>query len=368
MSNNPDFYAVLGVSRDADADVIKKAYRKLAMQYHPDKNPGNKEAEEKFKEAARAYEVLGNADKRARYDRFGAAGVDGFQGGPGFHDINDVFSAFGDVFSDFFGGGGARSGARGRRPQRGADLRYVMQMDLKEVITGVQRDIEFDAEAPCDTCHGSGAKPGTQPEVCRQCGGSGQVVRQQGFFSVATTCSACHGQGQVIRDPCVTCKGSGRQVQHRKLRVNVPAGVEDGVQLRLSGEGEPGLKNGPAGDLYVEIRLRDDSRFERDGQTLLSAAKISYLQALLGSEIAIPTLTGEHKLRIPPGTNSGDRMRIAGEGLPSLRSSRRGDLFVQVQVDFPKKLKKEEEKLLRKIAELKGETVESGGGFFGRKR
>jgi molecular chaperone DnaJ len=372
-----DYYEILGVQKGADKDLIKKAYRQMAMKYHPDRNPGDKEAENKFKEAAEAYDVLSDETKRQRYDRFGHAGVNGFGAGPGahgFNDINDIFSAFGDVFSDLFGAGGGGfgpqpRGARGRtRARRGSDLRYVLDIELKDVLSAQQREIKFDSEVQCKTCEGSGAKTGTKPESCRTCGGSGQVVRQQGFFTMATTCHTCRGEGQTIKDPCQKCRGSGRVSQERKLSINVPAGVDTGTQLRLSGEGEAGFFGGPAGDLYVEVRVADDKHFARDGQMLHAELEISYLQALLGAEIEVDTLSGEKNAEIHPGTSDGDEVKLKGEGLPSLRSAHRGDLIYHVKVQFPKKLTKKEEELLREIAKEKDEDVLSPSGLFGRKK
>jgi molecular chaperone DnaJ len=372
---NQDYYAVLGVARDADQDTIKKAYRKLAMQYHPDKNPGDHTAEEKFKEAAKAYEVLGNRDKRARYDRFGPAGVDGFGGGAGggFQDVSDIFDAFGDIFGDFFGGTRGGGGTRGRRPdrtrpQRGSDLRYRMAVTLQEVMTGTQKNIEFETDADCDTCRGTGSKNGAEPTVCSTCAGRGQVVRSQGFFQMATTCPTCHGEGLVITDPCTTCRGQGRLKMPKKLAVNVPAGVDTGTQLRLATEGEPGRRGGQAGDLYVEVQVQPDKRFVRREQNLYAPLEIGYLQALLGADLKVDTLTGEHVLHVPAGIQQGEWVQMPGQGLPSLRGGRAGDLVFEVQIKFPKKLGRDEEIKLREIAQSKGETVAAPKkGFFGRK-
>ena len=362
-----DYYEILGVDRSASADEIKKAYRKMAMKYHPDKNPGDKSAEDKFKEAARAYEVLSDQNMRQRYDQFGHQGVDGPGGfgGGGFHDIDDIFSSFGDIFGDLFGGG-----ARGRRrrngPQRGMDLRYYLEVDLEDVIDGTKKEISFDIDKNCDICSGSGAEPGTSPETCTQCGGSGQVVRQQGFFSMATPCGACQGSGQVIKNKCGDCKGSGRVPSQKNLRVNVPSGVGDGTQLRLTGEGEAGKMGGPPGDLYVEVRVRPHEEFVRKDIHLYGVKEISYLQALLGAELEVKTLRGDSKLTIPRGTNPGDVITLSGEGVPSLRTGRKiGDLHFEVRVEIPKKLSKAEEKLLREIAEEKKESVAAKKGLFG---
>jgi molecular chaperone DnaJ len=362
-----DLYEVLGVPKSADQDTIKKAYRKLALQFHPDKNPGNKEAEDKFKQAATAYEILGNAEKRAKYDRFGHAAFSQ-GGGAGFHDVEDIFSSFSDIFGDFFGGGARRGGrSRNQGPSRGSDLRYICEVQLAEVITGLEREIEFDTEDSCKECTGSGAKKGSDPVTCPTCGGAGQVVTSQGFFSVATTCPGCQGSGKLIPHPCEHCHGRGRVRASRKIRVSIPAGVDNGTQLRLTAEGEGGYRGGPAGDLYVEIRVRDDDRFERHGLDLLGQLEVSYLQALLGAEIEVDTFEGKHGIVIPPGTNSGDRLRLEKQGVPSLRGQGRGSLYYLVSVDVPKKLTKDEERLLREIADLRGEKVlpSKKKGLFG---
>jgi molecular chaperone DnaJ len=364
-----DFYEILGVAKDADGDTIKKAYRKLAMQYHPDKNPGDKAAEEKFKLAASAYEVLGNPEKRAKYDRFGhAAFQQGGGSGFGFQDTEDIFASFSDIFGDFFGGGmGARSRGRGRGngPARGADLRYICEISLEDVIKGAEREVEFETEDSCKDCTGTGASKGSQAETCGACRGSGQVVSSQGFFSVATTCPHCQGAGKIIKNPCGKCHGRGRERSSRKIRVNIPAGVDTGTQLRLSNEGEGGYRGGPPGDLYVEVRVRDDDRFERHGLDLLGHLNISYLQALLGAELKVETFDGDEKLTVPPGTSAGERVRLDKKGVPSLRGQGRGTLYYEINVEFPKKLGKDEEKLLREIAQSKGEDVLAAKkGFF----
>ncbi len=351
-----DYYEILGVGREADADTIKKAYRKMAMKYHPDKNPDDSAAEEKFKEAAKAYEVLSNKEKRARYDRFGHAGVDGNAGfGGGFQDVSDVFSAFGDIFGDMFGQRGSRS--RGGGARRGADLRYQLEISLNDVVSGAQKEIRFEVEENCGECSGSGSEKGTTPSPCKQCGGSGQFVRNQGFFSFASPCSVCSGSGVVIVHPCRKCSGSGRKRVQRNLAVNIPAGVSTGTQLRLNGEGEPGGAGSPSGDLYVEIFVQPDRRFERRDNHLVTELKITYLEALLGAEVNVETLLGQTKVVIPVGTGPGEVIRVAGEGLPSLRGARKGDLLLAVVIEFPKKLSKKEEKLLREIAEDKGLKV-----------
>lgn len=357
-----DYYEVLGVSRDADGDTIKKAYRRLAMQFHPDKNPGNKEAEDKFKEAAEAYEVLSNQQKKAHYDRFGF--VDGRGMGAGFQDINDIFSSFSDIFSDFFGGAGQRGGGMDpRRPRRGSDLRYVCEISLKDVVTGIKKEIEFETDEQCEPCEGKGTEKGHSPEVCPTCQGRGQVVRAQGFFSVATTCPNCRGEGQIIRHPCKSCRGSGRKAAQRRIEVNIPAGVDTGTQLRISGEGEGGYRGGPVGDLFVQIRVIDDPHFSRDGLDLVGDVDISFLQAMLGAQIEVKTFQGVQAIEIPRGTQVGDSVVIKGQGVPSLRGGGRGDLIFDIQIQFPKKLKKEEEKLLRDLAKLRGEEVSTDKWF-----
>lgn len=382
MPTTRDYYEILGVQKGADKEVIKKAYRQLAMKFHPDRNPGDKAAEDKFKEAAEAYDVLSNDDKRARYDRFGHAGVNGMggfgggHGAQGFHDINDIFSAFGDVFSDFFGGAGGMGGPgthgqRGRsrtRARRGSDLRYHLEIDLKDVLTGTQKEVQFDTEESCKTCDGVGAAKGSKATSCLTCGGSGQVVRQQGFFTMATTCHTCRGEGQVIKDPCTKCHGKGRTATKRKLSINVPPGVDTGSQLRLSGEGEAGYFGGGPGDLYVELHVNEDDRFERDGQTLHSELEISYLQALLGAKIEAPTLSDDKEVEVEPGSHDGTQIRVRHEGLPSIRNAQRGDLVYHVKVIYPKKLSKKEEELLREIADEKGEKVLEPSGLFGRRK
>ena len=348
-----DFYEILGVTRDADGDTIKKAYRKLAMQFHPDKNPDNKAAEEKFKDCARAYEVLGDPNKRERYDRFGHQGVDGMGGGgPHFQDVGDIFAAFGDVFGDLFGQQGGRQSRSRTGPARGADLRYVMEIDLKEVLTGVQRPITFDSDDACGECEGTGAEKGSKVETCATCNGRGQVVRSQGFFSMASTCPKCRGQGVSIKSPCRKCRGGGRVAVNRKILVTVPAGVDSGTQLRMSGEGEAGGRGGPPGDLYIDLRVKPDPRFERDGPNLFAELEINYLLALLGGAVDVATLRGPKSVTIPRGSQYGQQVKLAGEGLPSLRGSRVGDLVYLLKIVFPKKLSKDEEQLLRQISEL----------------
>lgn len=365
MSSPRDYYEVLGVSRDSDADTIKKAYRKMAMQYHPDRNPGDKEAEEKFKEAASAYDVLSNPDKKAKYDRFGhSAFQGGMGGGQQFHDMEDIFSNFGDLFGDLFGGGGGQRSRRSRNEaRRGSDLRYMADIYLKDVLNATNKEIEFDTEENCNECNGSGAEKGSTPEVCRTCGGQGQVVRSQGFFSMASTCPDCQGEGTKNKNPCKPCKGKGRKKTHRKIEVTIPAGVDNGTRLRVSGAGEGGYRGGPSGDLYVEIRVRDHDVFEREGDHLFAHLDVPYLQILLGGEMKVETLDGDVEVEIPKGVEIGEKIRVSGKGLPTLRGNRRGDLYFIVKPEFPKKLHKDEEKMLKEIAKNKGLKVKGGGLF-----
>ncbi|MDX9731956.1 MAG: molecular chaperone DnaJ [Bdellovibrionales bacterium] len=375
MAAERDYYEILGVARDAAPDVIKKAYRKLALQYHPDKNRGDASAEEKFKEAANAYEVLGNAEKRARYDRFGHAAFQGGGGGGGqYQNVDDIFANFSDIFGDFFGGafGGGDPFSQGRRrgrqtgPARGADLRYRTELTLEEVVSGVEKEIQFETEGNCEPCNGTGAKKGSQPATCTTCGGQGQVIARQGFFQVATTCPTCHGSGQMIKDKCTSCSGRGRSKLQRKIKVTVPAGVDTGTQLRVAAEGEGGFRGGTPGDLYVEIQVADHKRFEREGSHLYSALDVSYLQALLGTEIEFEGIDGTETVRVPPGTQPGARIRVEGRGVPLLRNKGRGDLVLAVDVSIPAKLSRDEEKLLREVAEKKGEKVlPAKKGLFG---
>jgi molecular chaperone DnaJ len=366
-----DFYEILGVPRNADAAAIKKAYRKLAIQYHPDKNPGNKEAEEKFKEAASAYEVLSDSQKRAQYDQFGHAAFQqrGGAGGAnyGFHDIEDIFSSFGDIFGDIFGGARAGGARRQRRASRGADLRYLLDIDLEKVLDGYEEQVEFESEDGCNTCGGTGADPKVGMETCSTCGGSGQVVRAQGFFSMASTCPNCRGRGQIIKKPCKDCRGNGRVSVKRRIKVKVPPGVDTGTRLRVSGEGEGGFNGGPSGDLYVEVRVKPHRLFTRRGNDLYGKVEISYTQAALGAEVMVETLKGEQALEIPAGIQPGAAIRVQGRGIPGLRGYGRGDLYYEVIVQIPKKLKKAEEDRLREIAKLRGDAVSGAPkGFFGR--
>ena len=370
MSTKRDYYEILMVEKTADGETIKKAYRKLAMQHHPDRNPGDTASEDKFKEAAEAYEILSNSDKRAQYDRFGhqafagGRGGGGFSGG-GFNDMNDIFSQFGDVFGDVFGGQGQRSQRTRSAVRKGADLRFVTEIELKDVITGKEQQIEFETEANCGDCNGSGAAKGSGAVTCKICGGSGQVVRQQGFFTMATTCHHCKGAGEVIETPCHTCHGKGRVEAKRKIKVTIPPGVDNGTRLRVGNEGEGGYRGGPNGDLFVEIRVKDHEVFEREGDHVFAELDVSYLQFLVGGEVTTEALEGEVSLEIPRGAKPGERLKVSGRGMPSLRGSRRGDLYFSLNVEFPKKLSEAEEDLIRQIAELNKTRVNAKKkGFF----
>ena len=371
MSTQRDYYEILGIDKNADQEAIKKAYRKLAMQFHPDKNPGDKEAEDKFKEAASAYEILSDSQKRAQYDRFGHSAFSQGGGFGGFSNAEDIFSQFGDIFGEFFGGGmgGGRQQSR-TRSRRGSDLRYISEITLKDVVTGIDKEIDFETEVQCKECTGTGAEKGSKPETCKTCGGRGQVVRSQGFFQMATTCPTCHGQGQTVKNHCKPCEGTGRVSSKRKIKVTIPAGVDSGTRLRVSGEGEGGFNGGPAGDLYVEVSVKEHNDFERDGDDLYSVYKADYLQMVLGADVTVKTVTGEKEIEIPKGAQPGERVRIHGEGVPSLRGSRRGDLYIQLEVEIPKKIGKDDEKLLREVAQNRGINVhtDSKGSFFSKKK
>ncbi|MGE5624572.1 MAG: molecular chaperone DnaJ [Bacillota bacterium] len=347
-----DYYEVLGVKRDAPEADIKKAYRRLAMKHHPDRNPDDKKAEEHFKEAKEAYEVLTDPKKRAAYDQFGHAGVDAHAagargpGGPGF-DPNDVFGdIFGDVFGDIFSGG--RRGG-GQRVYRGADLRYGLTLDLEQAVFGETVNIRVPTLIACETCHGSGAKKGTEPVTCTTCHGRGQVRMQQGFFTVQQTCPRCHGRGKIIADPCGTCHGQGRVEKEKTLAVKVPAGVDNGDRIRLSGEGEAGPNGGPAGDLYVEISVRPHAIFARDGADLACEVPVSFATAALGGELEVPTLDGSVSLKIPAETQTGKVFRLRGKGVKPVRGGSVGDLLCRVEVETPVSLSREQKDLLKKL-------------------
>ena len=349
-----DYYEVLGVAKNASDEELKKAYRKLAMKYHPDRNPDSKEAEEKFKEVKEAYETLSEPQKREAYDRFGHAGVDpnaGFGGGPG--GFGAGAGGFADVFGDIFGDifGGARQGGSGGRAgvYRGADLRYAMEITLEQAARGYTTEIRVPSWESCDTCHGTGAKPGTKPKTCGTCNGQGAVRVQQGFFSIQQTCPTCHGTGKVIPDPCTACDGVGRVKKTKTLEVKIPAGIDDGMRIRSAGNGEPGLNGGPPGDLYVEIRVREHSVFQRDGDDLHCEVPIGITTAALGGKIEVPTLDGKAEIDLPEGTQSGKQFRLRGKGIKGLRASYPGDLYVHIAIETPVRLTEHQKKLLREL-------------------
>lgn len=345
-----DYYEVLGIDRGASGDVIKSAYRKLALKYHPDRNPGDTEAEEKFKEASEAYSVLSDDQKRQRYDQFGHQGVNGQSGGFNPQDFSEFSDIFGDFFGfgDIFGGGGGR---RGRR-RRGADLQYELEVEFKDAVFGMETEIQFPRTESCDKCSGSGAEPGTQPVTCPTCHGRGQVYYQQGIFSVGRPCAACSGRGQIIQSPCGKCNGRGSIRSNRKLKINIPAGVDTGTRLRLTGEGEAGPQGGSPGDLYVLLTVAEHPHFERDGQELHYEAAINFAEAALGATVKVPTLVGERELKVHAGVQNGSRFRIRGEGVAHVNSGRRGDLIVHVRVRTPEKLTSEQRKHFEALAEL----------------
>ena len=343
-----DYYDVLGVSKSASADEIKKAYRRLAMKFHPDRNEEDDGvSEKKFKEAKEAYEVLKDGDKKARYDQFGHDGLQGGPGGQGGYTAEGFGDIFGDVFGDIFGG--SRRGGGGPQVFRGADLGYELKLDLEKAVAGDTVEIDVPTQIGCETCAGSGAKKGTSPQTCSTCGGAGQVRMQQGFFSVQQTCPACKGAGTTISDPCSDCQGRGRKRKTRTLSVKVPAGVDDGDRIRLSGEGEAGRNGGPAGDLYVELRVNKHKIFERDGANLACEVPISIATATLGGEVELPTLDGNVSLKVPAGTQSGKVFRLRGKGVTTVRDPRQGDLFAQVAVETPINLTSEQRELLEKF-------------------
>ncbi|HEY7376473.1 MAG TPA: molecular chaperone DnaJ [Polyangia bacterium] len=366
MSERRDYYEVLGVERGVDAGELKRAYRKLAMELHPDRNPGNHEAEAKFKEASEAYQVLSDPEKRARYDRFGHAGPAGGFGG-GFHDVGDIFSAFSDIFGDIFGGG--RMGG-GRGPARGADIEVRLTLTLADAFSGVTKDVKILRRAPCGTCGGSGAAAGTSPEVCQHCGGRGQVMHSQGFLMISTTCPVCRGEGRVVRKPCGKCDGTGLEHQEETLQVTIPAGVEDGSTLRLVGRGEAAPKGGRgAGNLYVILRVQGDERFERDGADLHAELAVSFPQLALGDTVDVPTLDGEGAIEIPPGTQPGETLALRGRGMPRIDGRGRGDLVAHLKLVVPSSLSVDEETHLRAYAAAGGQRVSpERGGFFKRKK
>jgi molecular chaperone DnaJ len=352
------YYEILGVSRDAGEEDLKRSYRKLAMQYHPDRNPGDKEAEGRFKEAAEAYEVLTDPEKRQIYDHYGHEGLSG-TGFRGFSGFEDIFSSFGDIFEDVFGMGGAMGGrSRSRsRVHAGADLRYDIKIPFLDAAFGTAKDIEIEKLTHCDACGGSGAAPGSSPQTCPTCRGRGQVMQTSGFFSIRSTCPQCHGHGQVIAEPCHTCRGSGRKTVRKSIQVKIPAGVDTGSRLRLRGEGEAGGNGAPSGDLYIFIHVDDHEFFRRVGDDIHCSISISFVQAALGATIEAPTLAGTEKLKIPRGTQTGKTFRLKGKGIAHIRGFGRGDQIIETVVTIPTNLSKKQEELLRQYAHLSGEKL-----------
>ena len=365
-----DFYEVLGVPKNADEAALKSAFRKLAMQYHPDKNPGDTEAERKFKEINEAYQVLSDPQKRGAYDRFGHAAFEGGGGGPGGfgHDFSGSMSdIFEDIFGDVFGGGGRRGGG-GRARERGADLRYNLDITLEEAFKGKNATIKVPTAIQCDACNGTGAKPGSKAKTCGTCGGAGRVRASQGFFAIERTCPTCGGRGEVIDDPCKSCAGAGRVTRERTLSVNVPPGVEDGTRIRLAGEGEAGMRGAPSGDLYIFLGVQPHGFYSRDGADLFCRVPISMVAAALGTEIRVPTLDGKEALvKVPEGTQSGKQFRLRGRGMPVLRSRDFGDLYVQAMVETPQNLTKRQRDLLAEFdKDSSTETSPESTGFFSK--
>ena len=359
-----DYYEVLTVERNASDQELKSAYRKLAMQYHPDRNPGDPAAEEKFKQASEAYQVLSDTDKRSAYDRYGHAGISNGMDSSGFAGMPDLGDIFGDIFGEMFNMGGGR---RASRAQRGRDLQYELTLTFEEAVFGKQSEIKIRRMENCSACQGSGAEPGHGPTVCAQCAGRGQVRFQQGFFSVARTCPACGGTGSIVKDPCHTCRGEGRQAAEHTITVTVPAGIEDRMRIRYQGEGDAGRYGGPSGDLYVVVTVEPHPFLEREGNDLHYVLPISFPQATLGTELMIPTLEGETKLKVPEGTQSGTEFRLRNKGVPYLNDHGRGDLVVQVVAQVPKKMTKAQKELMRQLAEtLTVENTPSSRSFFGK--
>jgi molecular chaperone DnaJ len=369
MADKRDYYEVLGVARDVDERTLKSAYRKLAMQFHPDRNPGNGEAETKFKEAAEAYEVLSNAEMRARYDRYGHAGMGGAAQGPGFSGVEDIFSSFGDIFGDLFGNMGGRGRGGGRsRARRGEDLRYDLSIGFREAATGTKHTIEVAQHATCEVCTGTGAKPGTKRVSCATCGGRGEVMHGQGMFIIATTCPTCRGEGSKLDDPCDACTGRGVVAKKNSYNVDIPPGFADGMSLRYTGRGEPGSNGGPPGDLYIVVRVEEDEIFERRDDDLFCEIDLNIAEAALGATVKIPTLEGEDEHEVTPGTQHGDHVVLKKKGIANVQSGRRGNLIAVFRVNVPKELDAEQRGLLESLAKSLGSrpTARRKKGFFGR--
>jgi molecular chaperone DnaJ len=363
-----DYYEILGLQKGASDDEIKKGFRKLAIKYHPDKNQGDKEAEEKFKEINEAYQVLSDPQKKAQYDQYGTAD---FNGGGGFDaggfDFSDV-GGFGDIFESFFGGGGFSSGRRKNGPERGADIEYNLNLTFEEAVFGVEKEVSINRHERCETCSGSGAKPGTSPKTCDKCGGSGQVRVQRntplGSFVSVNNCDKCGGKGKLVSDPCPTCRGTGKERKHRKIKINVPAGVDTGNVIPLRGHGEHGANGGPPGDLYVNLRVSSHAQFKRKGFDIYIDRHISFAKATLGYELKVPTVDGEVKYDVPAGTQPGTVFRLKGKGVPRVNSSGRGDQYVNIIVDVPKVLNEKQKEALRLLMEASGESYDDNKKSF----
>ncbi len=369
-----DYYEVLGVGKGASADEIKKGYRKKAKELHPDRNADNPEAEAQFKEANEAYDVLKDADKKAAYDRFGHAAFEGGMGGGGrpgggFQGQGDFASAFSDVFDDLFGDfmGGGRGGGGRQRATRGSDLRYNLRVTLEEAFSGLQKTINVPTSVTCEECSGTGAESGAEPTTCPTCSGMGKVRAQQGFFTVERTCPTCHGMGQMIKNPCKACHGAGRIEKERALSVNIPAGVETGTRIRLAGEGEAGMRGGPAGDLYIFINVSDHAIFDREGVNLHCRVPVSMTAAAMGGDIEVPTIDGgRSRVKIPAGSQSGRQMRLRGKGMPALRGGGHGDMYIELAVETPVNLTSKQKELLREFEGLSAENNPESSGFFSK--
>lgn len=373
MAEKPDFYQTLGVAKGASDEELKKAYRKLAMQYHPDRNPGDKNAEQKFKEASEAYDILKDPDKRAAYDRYGHAAFQGGMGGGGAGAAGgfDFSGSFSDIFEDLFGGAFGAGGARGRGGQqqaaRGADMRYNLQISLEDAFKGKTESIRVATAVPCDVCHGSGAEKGSKPETCPTCHGAGRVRTSQGFFTMERTCATCQGSGKIIKNPCKKCAGTGRMRKEKTLNVNIPAGVEEGTRIRLAGEGEAGVRGAQPGDLYIFLSIRPHPIFQREGADLHCPVPIKMTTATLGGSIEVPTIDGGRvKVTIPEGTQTGHQFRLKGKGFSVLRSSHRGDMYLHVQLETPTKLSKKQKDLLKEFEKEDGGTSPASEKFLSK--
>jgi molecular chaperone DnaJ len=369
MNVAKDYYKILEIEKGASEEDIKKAFRKMAIKYHPDKNPGDKQAEEKFKEVNEAYQVLSDPDKKAQYDQFGTTdfnGQGGFEGFGGFNGFGGFSDIFGDIFGDVFSGGGGRRQKNG--PQRGADLEYTLDLSFEEAAFGVKKDVDIYRNEACETCAGSGAKAGTTSKTCDKCGGTGQIQSRRntpfGSFVSVNTCDKCHGEGKIIETPCPTCSGKGKVRKKKVVSINIPAGVDTGNTIPLRGEGEPGTKGGPNGDLYIHLRVKPHKIFKREGFDMICEVPISFIKATLGGEISIPTLEGSTSHAIPEGTQPGTVVKLKGKGIPRIRGTGRGDLYVEIKVDIPKKLTEKQKNLLNQLAEEFGENKGDGKKTF----